>query len=112
MVQHVEKDHTRPAQPQPGKRILETDDSARQGPWGRPVLMVLIGSVLLLGVYLVSLLVWSGSQSPDHPSQATSRQAAQPPASSANTSRVPAANPAYPTPSVPSTGSTGNQTNR
>ena len=38
-------------------RIIEADDSARQGPEGRPVLYVLIGSLALV-VWAASLLVW------------------------------------------------------
>jgi hypothetical protein len=84
------------------------DDKARQGPRGRPVLLVLIGSFVLIGLYLISLLVWSGSETPTHPSQATSPQAAAPSASSSNTAGTPPANPAYPAPAAPSaTGSTG-----
>jgi hypothetical protein len=81
------------------------DDRARQGPKGRPVLMVLIGSLLLLGLYMASLLIWSGSHTPDHPSQEASREATtgSPSGSSANPSaRVPPANPAYPVPAEPS----------
>jgi hypothetical protein len=81
------------------------DDRARQGPKGRPVLMVLIGSLLLLGLYLGSMLIWSGSTSPDHPSQEASREATtgSPSGSSANpTNRVSPANPAYPVPADPS----------
>jgi hypothetical protein len=81
------------------------DDRARQGPKGRPVLMVLIGSLLLLGLYMGSMLIWSGSTSPDHPSQEASREATtgSPSGSSANpTNRVPPANPAYPVPADPS----------
>ena len=84
------------------------DEGARQGPRGRPVLLVLLGSFLLIGLYLVSLLVWSGSESPTHPSQGASQQAASPSASSSNTAGTPPANPAYPAPASPSaTGSTG-----
>jgi hypothetical protein len=81
------------------------DDRARQGPKGRPVLMVLIGSLLLLGLYMGAMLIWSGSTSPDHPSQEASREATtgSPSGSSANPSaRVPPANPAYPVPADPS----------
>jgi hypothetical protein len=84
------------------------DERARQGPRGRPVLLVLIGSLMLIGLYLVSLLVWSGSETPTHPSQGASQQATSPAASSSNTARTPPANPAYPAPAEPSaTGSSG-----
>lgn len=85
------------------------DDRVRQGPRGRPVLLVLIASLFLIGLYLVSLLMWSGSESPTNPSQAAAERANQPNASSANTARTPPANPAYPVPadSSATTGSTG-----
>jgi hypothetical protein len=89
------------------RKIVE-DDRARQGPKGRPVFLVLIGSFLLLGLYLVGMMMWSGSESPTSPSQDASRQTTSPPAASSNTSQTPAANPAYPAPASPSaTGSTG-----
>ena len=90
------------------------DDRARQGPRGRPVLMVLIGSFVLLGIYMVSLMLWSGSESPDHPSQEASRQVTTgTPSGSSNANpsdRVSPANPHYPVPADPSaTGSTPRQ---
>ncbi len=88
------------------RKIVE-DERVRQGPRGRPVVLVLIGSFLLIGLYLLSLLVWSGSESPPSPSQNAARQQASPPSSNAS-SRTPPANPAYPAPSSPTaTGSTG-----
>jgi cytoskeletal protein RodZ len=88
------------------RKIVE-DERARQGPKGKPVFLVLIGSFLLIGIYLLSMLVWSGSESPNSPSQDASRQQAGSPSSS-NTSRTPPANPAYPAPASPTaTGSTG-----
>lgn len=90
------------------------DDRARQGPSGRPVLMVLIGSFVLLGIYMLSLLLWSGSESPDHTSQEASRQVTTgTPSGSSNanpTDRISPANPHYPVPADPSaTGSTNRQ---
>ena len=83
------------------RKIVE-DDRARQGPRGRPVMLVLIGSFLLIGIYLLSMLFWAGSQSPNSPSQDASRQAASPPASSSSSSSsTPPANPAYPAPASP-----------
>lgn len=82
-----------------------SDQRARQGRKGRPVLMVLVASLVLLGVYMVGIMLWSGSQSPDHPSQDASRQATTGSASSSATSRVPTANPAYPAPAQPSANS-------
>jgi hypothetical protein len=85
-----------------------TDDRARQGRRGRPVLGVLIGSLVLLGIALFALLTWNGSKTPDSPSQNASREATTGSAtgsgsgaSSANTSGVPTANPAYPAPATP-----------
>jgi hypothetical protein len=93
-------------------RKIVDEQRARQGGRGRPVFLVLIGSFLLLGLYLVGMMVWSGSESPTNPSQDASRQAASPSASSSNASGTPAANPAYPAPASPTanppaTGSTG-----
>jgi hypothetical protein len=76
------------------------DNRARQGPKGRPVLMVLLGSAVLLAIYMTSLIVWSGKESPPSPSQAASQAQNSGGASGANTSAVPAANPAYPAPAV------------
>ncbi len=95
-------------------RIVETGTEARQGTRGRPVLMVLIGSFVLLGIYMVSLMLWSGSESPDHPSQEASRQITTgSPSGSSNSNpsdRVSPANPHYPVPADPSaTGSTNKQ---
>ena len=95
---------------------IVTDNRARQGGKGRPVLMVLIGSLFLLGVYMVSLLLWSGSESPNSPSQDAARTTASgsPTGSASNPSdRTPPANPAYPAPADPSaTGNTNRPGNR
>ena len=56
-------------------RIVEADHEARQGPKGRPVLMVLIGAFALIGIYLLSMMFWAGSTSPDSTSQDASRTA-------------------------------------
>lgn len=88
-------------------RKIVPEERVRQGPKGWPVLLVLVGSFLLIGLYLVSLLVWSGSETPTHPSQAASQQATSRPADSSNTAQTPPANPAYPAPASPrATGST------
>lgn len=88
-------------------RKIVQDERGRQGPKGRPVFLVLIGSFLLIGIYLLSMLVWSGSESPDSASQDASRQQTASPSSS-NATRTPPANPAYPAPASPTaTGSTG-----
>lgn len=78
------------------------DQRARQGGRGRPVLGVLIGSCLLLGIALIAFMVWAGRQSPTVPNQVTNSGA-----SSSNTSRVPAENPAYPSPASPKAGTSG-----
>ena len=92
------------------------DQKTRQGPIGRPVLMVLIGAFVLIAVYLVSMMLWAGSTSPDSASQDASRTAVQDasrtavtgsPSGSANrTDRTPTANPAYPLRDNETTGST------
>lgn len=89
-------------------RIVETDTEARQGPKGRPVLMVLIGAFILIGIYLLSMMIWAGSTSPDSASQDASRTAVtgSPSGSSNPTARTPSANPAYPVREGEVTGST------
>jgi hypothetical protein len=88
------------------RKIVE-DQRARQGSKGRPVFLVLIGSFVLLGIYLLAMMFWAGSESPTAPSQDASRQAVSPPAASSNTSEVPAANPAYPAPASPTANPSG-----
>lgn len=98
---------------------IVSDARARQGGSGRPVLYVLIASLVLLAIYMVGLMSWSSKQAPDYASQSqdASRQqvtgeksGTSSSASSSNTSGVPAANPAYPVPAQPSaTGSTNSR---
>ena len=83
------------------------DQRARQGGPGRPVLYVLVASLVLMGVYMVVLLGWSGSTTPTSPQQGASQQSTAPAASSSNTSGVPADNPAYPSPAAPRSGTPG-----
>lgn len=83
------------------------DQRARQGGPGRPVLYVLIASFVLLAIYMVTLLGWSGATSPTSPQQSSSQQSTNPGASSRSTSSVPAGNPAYPVPAAPTTGGAG-----
>ena len=87
---------------------IVTDQTARQGTKGRPVLMVLIGAFVLVGIYLVSMMIWSGSTSPDSASQDASRTAVtgSPTGSANRTDRTPPANPAYPLREDQTTGST------
>ena len=86
------------------------DQRARQGGKGRPVLIVLVASLVLLGIYMVTLMSWSGSTSPTSPQQSSSQQTTNPGASSSNAARVPSANPAYPAPSAPASGTPGSAT--
>lgn len=86
-----------------------TDDKARQAPKGKPVLMVLVGSMVMLAVALTAYLMWTGSESPDSASQNASRQSTTGSATGSTnpTNRVSPANPAYPAPgSSTATGST------
>lgn len=87
-----------------------SDDRARQGPSGRPVLGVLLGGLTLLGIALAGLMIWIGSTTPDSPSQDAARQTTtgDPKGRTANpTNQISPANPAYPTPSEPTaTGTT------
>lgn len=90
---------------------LTTDDRARQGPSGRPVLYVLLGALALCAVALTGFMLWTGAESPDHASQNASREAvtgSTSGSSNANpTDRISPANPAYPAPAnSTATGST------
>ena len=84
-------------------KVVE-DDRARQAKPGRPVLYVLAASLFLAGIYVATMLGWSGSTIPSEP---TATQQTSP--SSANTSNVPAGNPAYPAPATPNAGTSGSQ---
>ncbi|MFL5131964.1 hypothetical protein ACD578_20140 [Microvirga sp. RSM25] len=78
------------------------DDRARQGASGRPVLGVLIGSLLLLAVAISGYMIWAGSTSPDDPGTDAARAnvtGSTTGSSDANpTNRITPANPAYPAP--------------
>ena len=78
------------------------DDRTRQGGSGRPVLGVLIGSLLLLAVAVTGYMIWVGSTSPDDPGTDAARAAttgSTTGSSNANpTNRITPANPAYPAP--------------
>ena len=84
------------------------DDRARQGRKGRPVLTVLVASLVLVGIALIATLLWSGSSSRDSASRNGAQEATTGSvtglgtASSSNTSGTPAGNPAYPAPATPS----------
>ena len=89
---------------------IVADDSARQGSKGKPVLMVLIGSMVLLAVALTTYLMWTGSKTPDSASQNASRQTTtgSQTGSKNPSDRVSPANPAYPAPgNSTATGSSG-----
>ncbi len=76
------------------------DDAARQGRTGRPVLWVLVGSLLLLGIAGAGLMTWIGGDTERSPTQAASESAVGAPSATGSTSaRTPSANPAYPAPS-------------
>jgi flagellar basal body-associated protein FliL len=84
------------------------DDRARQAAKGRPVLIVLVASLVLVGIFVAGMMVWSGSSSRDIAGRPAEREATTGSvtgsgrASSSNTSGTPAANPAYPAPATPS----------
>ena len=88
------------------------DQRARGGSTGRPVLIVLVASLILLGIYMIGLMSWSGVTSPPSPSQTSSQQSTSAGASSSNTSGVPASNPAYPSPAAPASGTAGSSPTR
>ena len=46
-------------------KIVEAEHKARLGPKGRPILAVLIGAFVLIGIYLLSMMFWASSTSPD-----------------------------------------------
>ncbi|WP_019907073.1 hypothetical protein [Methylobacterium sp. 77] len=95
---------------------LEGQD-ARQGKKGKPVLYVLIASLVLLAIAITGLMTWQGANSPKDyatKSQDASRsevtgsvKGSGNGSSSTNSGNVPAGNPAYPTPAQPS--ANGNQ---
>ncbi|MGU3540777.1 hypothetical protein [Methylobacterium sp. A54F] len=88
------------------------EQGARQGERGKPVLWVLLASLVLLAIATVGLMTWQGASSPkDYASQSqdasrkeitgsVTGQSNAP--SSSNTSKVPTENPAYPQPAQPS----------
>lgn len=40
----------------------ETATEARQGEWGRPILYVLIGGLVLAAIVVIGTQIWSGSE--------------------------------------------------
>ncbi len=90
------------------------DDRARQAPPGRPVLGVLIGSLLLLAVAVTGYLIWVGSTSPDDPGTNAAREATTGSTTGSTNAnpgnRTQPENPAYPAPGAqPSANPTPNQ---
>jgi hypothetical protein len=90
------------------------DDRARQGASGRPVLGVLLGSLLLLVIAVGSYMIWASASSPDDPGTDAARSAttgSTTGSSNANpTDRINPANPAYPAPDAqPSANQTPNR---
>ncbi len=90
---------------------IVSDDRARQGPSGRPVLVVLIAALFFCGIAIAGYLTWVTMTSPTSPSQDASRAsvtgsptgsttpgAATPPPNSGSTSP---ATPATPRPATP-----------
>lgn len=81
------------------------EQGARQGAKGKPVLYVLIGSLVLLGIAITALMTWQGANSPPDNasrsqdasrSEVTGSVSGSNKGSPSNTTNVPAANPAYP----------------
>ena len=84
-----------------------TPQEGRQGERGKPVLWVLIGSLVLLAVATVGLLTWNGANSPkDYASQSqdasrkeiTGSVNGTSNTSTSNSTAVPGGNPSYPQP--------------
>lgn len=48
--------------PDPARRHTETATEARQASYGRPVLYVLLGGLILGALYLIGTQIWSGSE--------------------------------------------------
>jgi hypothetical protein len=77
------------------------DDRARQAPPGRPVLGVLLGSLLLLVIAVGGYMIWASSTSPDDPGTDAARALTTGSTTGSNanpTNRISPANPAYPAP--------------
>lgn len=86
------------------------EEQARQGPKGKPVLYVLVGSLILLGAFLAMYMFWASSAPTDSahqnaPQAAPGGTATGTTAGSGNpTNRTLPANPAYPAPTDATTG--------
>ncbi|MCJ2034701.1 hypothetical protein [Methylobacterium sp. J-068] len=85
---------------------------ARQGKRGKPVLYVLVASLVLLAIAITGLMTWQGANAPkDYASQSQDASRKEVTGSvsgnsnttsSSTTGSVPAANPAYPSAAQPS----------
>ena len=69
------------------------DQRARGGGSGKPMLYVLIASLVLLGVYMAVFMTWSGATSPPSSTQQNSTGA-----STSSSTKTPVDNPATPGP--------------
>lgn len=88
---------------------IVAEERARQGPKGRPVLFVLVGSMVLLGVILAGYMFWVSGSPPDSarvnaPGATTSSGTTTPTGAGNPTNRTVPANPAYPAPTDATTG--------
>lgn len=87
------------------------EKQARQGAKGKPVLYVLIASLVLLAIAITGLMTWQGANAPpDHAAKSQNSSRGEVTGSvnggtnapSSNTGNVPASNPSYPNPAQPS----------
>jgi hypothetical protein len=85
----------------PDGRMIEPDVKVRPGALGRPVLLVLVGSLLLLGICLVAMMIWTITSAPIAPREALNSPSNVRSSADINGGAVPPANPAYPVPAVP-----------
>ena len=82
---------------QRGSGRIATEVAARQGWRGHTILIVLVLSLVLGGLYVVGMTGWAVLES----SNSATRNPPAVPSSALNLNDVPAANPAYPVPAVP-----------
>lgn len=85
-------------------RVVESDVEARQGPKGRPVLLVLVASFALLGLYLVGMMIWTFVSAPTNPREGEALPDAAVTGDirtrEPDQSEIVPANPAYPVPTA------------
>lgn len=77
------------------KRVVD-DQRARQGPKGKPVLVVLVSSLILIGAALAIYMMWVDNESPPGTAGISSN-----PAETTQAPMNSPANPANPAPAVP-----------